>query len=82
MGLMSDLINWVKDEKPFAIVCDTAPICYGGEPGLLVWDYLVWNELTFVDQKTKSKQSLFNDISDKRTKAKFDELISKYGISD
>ena len=75
-----DLLKWIEEKKPFGIVHDTAPICYGGEDGLLVWDFIIWNELTFVDKKTKTKQSLFNDMSDKRTKEKFDELVSKYGI--
>ena len=78
--MVLQVMTWIADNKPFGIVYDTAPICYGGELGLLVWDYIIWNELTFVDQKTKSKQSLFNDFSDKRTREKFDELVSKYGI--
>ena len=75
-----DILEWIAEKKPFGIVQDTAPIHYGGEDGLLVWDYIIWNELAFVDQKTKSKQSLYNNISDKLTKEKFDELVSKYGI--
>lgn len=78
--IATELLSWIADKKPFGIVHDTAPINYGGEIGLLVWDYVIWNELTFLDHATKSKQSLFNSISDKETKKKFDEIVARYGI--
>lgn len=78
--VVREILNWIETEKPFGVVYDTAPINYGGEPGLLVWDYIIWNELTFVDNRTKSKQSLFNSISDNKTREKFDEIVAKYGI--
>ena len=82
MVFATDILKKIVEEKPFVIVHDTAPICYGGERGLLVWDFALWNELTFVNQKTKEKQSLFNSMSDEQTRAKFDELVTKYGIND
>ena len=78
--LVKELLEWIEKNKPFGIVHKTAPINYGGEVGLLVWDYLVWNELTFVDRATKSKQSLFNSISDQKTEERFDEIVARYGI--
>ena len=80
MDFIKDIANWVAKEKPFGIVHDAHPIKLDGKSGLLVWDYIVWNELTFVDSDTKEKQSLFNNISDKKTREKFDEYVSKYGI--
>lgn len=78
--IIEEMLKWIAKAKPFGIVHDTAPICYGGEMGLLVWDYIIWNELTFVDFKTKSKQSLFNSTSDNKTRDKFDEIVRKYGV--
>ena len=78
--IVKELLKWIADNKPFGIVHKTAPINYGGEIGLLVWDYIVWNELTFVDHATKSKQSLFNSFSDHKTSEKFNEIVSRYGI--
>ena len=78
--IVSEILKWITETKPFGIVHKTAPINYGGEPGLLVWDYIIWNELTFVDHKTKSKQSLFNSVSDNKTSEEFERIVSKYGI--
>ncbi|MDD3021250.1 MAG: hypothetical protein PHX61_09805 [Alphaproteobacteria bacterium] len=75
----AELFAWIKTEKPFGIVRDTSEIRYMGKTGLLVWDYIVWNELTFVDAETKTKQSLFTSIHDDETKQKFDALVHKYG---
>jgi len=74
------MLDWIGKAKPFGIVHKTAPVNYGGEPGLLVWDFIIWNELTFVDAKTKTKQSLFNNFSDKETKKEFDRIVEEYGI--
>lgn len=77
---VKELVEWIEKEKPFGFIHRTAPINYCGEPGLLVWDYIVWNEITFVDNKTKFKQSLYSSFSDQNTEAKFNELVSRYGI--
>lgn len=78
--VVAEILKWIADKKPFGIVHKTAPVNYGGKVGLLVWDYIVWNELTFVDGETKEKQSLFNSISDDKTNAEFDRIVSRYGI--
>ena len=77
---LRELLEWISKEKPFGIVHKTAPLNYGGELGILVWDYVIWNELTFVDHRTKSKQSLFNSFSDSDTEEKFNELVCTYGV--
>ena len=78
--IVAEIVKWIADKKPFGIVHKTAPVNYGGRPGLLVWDYIVWNELTFVDGETKEKQSLFNSGDDKKTEAEFNRIVSQYGI--
>ncbi len=45
----------------------------------LVWDYVIWNEITFVDAETGSHQSLFTSISDSATAAEFNRLTKLYG---
>lgn len=45
----------------------------------LVWDYIIWNELTFENANTHEKMSLFNSISDSETENKFNELVNLYG---
>jgi hypothetical protein len=45
----------------------------------LVWDYIIWNELTFEDIGTGEKYSLANRLSDEEMERKFNELVIKYG---
>ena len=44
-----------------------------------MWDYILWNELTFEEIDTHVKHLLFTSISDKETKVRFDLLVEKYG---
>lgn len=73
-GITRELI----DKKPYGIVHKRYPITYGGENGYLVWEYIIWNELTFENVITHEKMSLFNSISDTETEAKFNELVKLY----
>lgn len=50
-----------------------------GQKGRIVWDYIIWNELTFENEQGE-KASLFTSMSDTETKEKFDLLVDKYGI--
>ncbi len=70
------------EDKPYGIVKERIPIRINNIDGWLVWDYIVWNELTFEyeDKDGTRKLSLFNKINDEETQNKFDELKSKYGI--
>lgn len=51
----------------------------GGIRGRLVWDYIVYNELTF-DDAEGNIISLFTSISDDETKAEWNRLVDEYGI--
>ena len=51
----------------------------GGIRGRLVWDYIVYNEITF-DDAEGNIISLFTSISDKETKAEWNRLVDEFGI--
>lgn len=42
-----NLLGQVIKTGPFGIVHKTHEVTIGGKKGLLVWDYILWNELTF-----------------------------------
>ncbi len=69
----------ILDKKPYGIVHKRHPITYNGQNGYLVWDYIIWNELTFENANTHEKMSLFNSISDSETEEKFNEYVRLYG---
>lgn len=68
----------VKDK--YGIIQKHAFIRYKGKEGRLVWDYIIFNELTFEDSETGEQHSLGLSISDKKTEEIFNELVSRYGI--
>lgn len=65
--------------KLHGFIHKTAEAEIGGIRGLLVWDYIVYNEITF-DDAEGNIISLFTSISDKATKAEWNRLVDEYGI--
>ena len=51
------------------------------EKGDLVWDALLFNEITFEDEATHTKRSFGLKWDDEKTEKEFDEIVKKYGIS-
>lgn len=50
-----------------------------GVKGFLVWDFIIYNEITFDDMDGRC-YSFFNSVSDEETELKWNELVAKYGI--
>ena len=74
-----EVVKKVISDGPYMIVEDSAFVCVGGKKGRIVWDYLVYNELTF-ETDDGVKYQLYTGFSDKETKKRFDAFVSKYGI--
>lgn len=52
-----------------------------GTKGFLIWDFVVWNEITFAEDAKDGKIiSFFTSISDKETEDKWNELVALYGV--
>ena len=66
-------------EKPHGIIHKRAEAKMNGIRGFLVWDYIFWNEITF-DDMDGNIISFFNSVSDKKTKAVWNQLVDEYGI--
>lgn len=50
-----------------------------GVRGFLVWDYLLYNEISF-DAPDGSTLSFYSGLSDEKTKAEWNRLVDKYGL--
>lgn len=50
-----------------------------GVRGFLVWDFIIFNEITF-DDMDGNYFSFFTSASDKETEEKWNELVEKYGL--
>lgn len=74
--------NTVSYERPegqgFAIIKKTCEVVKDGEEGILVWDYLITNEISFVNNCTKKLESLFKSLDDEKTEKEFNRLVQKY----
>ena len=64
----------------FGIIHKTCEVVMNGNKGSLVWDYIVYNEISFVNEKTRETTSLFKSISDKKTEKEFEVLTQKYSL--
>lgn len=67
---ISRLHGFIHKRKPARI---------NGVEGFLVWDYIVWNEITF-DDMNGNMYSFFSSMSDKKTKKKWKKLVKEYGV--
>lgn len=61
------------------IIHRRAPAEINGIRGYLVWDFIVLNEITF-DDADGNIISFFTSISDTKTEAEWNRLVSKYGV--
>ncbi|UUV17565.1 hypothetical protein NRK67_01665 [Fusobacteria bacterium ZRK30] len=68
-----------KVGRTYGAIHKTRPIIYGGIKGVLIWDYIVWNELTFLDENKKIT-SLKTSFSDEEMEKEFNYHLEKYGI--
>lgn len=64
--------------KNFGVIHRSEAITMNGVEGYLIWDYVIYNELTFVNGKTGEHTSLFTSFSDRETAQRFDEYVSKH----
>lgn len=71
--------NGVKElvksfSKSFGMIERVDPITINGKQGFLIWDYVLYNEITFVDEND-NHISMFTSISDSKTEAEFKRIL-------
>lgn len=76
-----NIVELVKELRPtFGFIHRTEPIKYGEELGFLVWDYILYNEITFISIDKKIVQRLFTSTSNKETEEKFNKLVKQFKL--
>lgn len=58
----------------------SAPVVMNGEEGFLIWDYILCNELTFLDTENGKVTSLYQSLSDTKMEAKFFAICDQCGV--
>ena len=76
--IVKDIVTSVRS-KPYGLVRKRARIRYANKSGDLVWDYLLFNEITFEDDETHKKISFGIRWDDEEMGETFDEIVAKYG---
>jgi hypothetical protein len=64
--------------RKFGIVHKREAVEINGIKGFLVWDYIIYNEITFEDMDG-NMFSFFSSFSDKKTEEEWNRLIQKFG---
>lgn len=65
--------------RTYGAVHKAVPAVISEEKGFLIWDYILFNELTFLNSETKEITSLFTSFSDEEMENRFNEFAMKYG---
>lgn len=68
-----------KLSKQHGFIHDSVPARFGDKTGRLVWDYILYNEITF-DSEDGKIISLFTSLSDAETKKRWDVLVVADGL--
>ena len=65
--------------RTYGIIHKSTPAIMNGDKGFLIWDCIIYNELTFLNSETGEIVSLYHSFSDKKMESRFNEFARKYG---
>ena len=81
LAIIQQLIPEAKKiSKTHGFVHKRAEAEINGIRGFLVWDFIVYNEITF-DDAVGNIMSFFTSMSDDETEAEWNRLVKKYGVN-
>ena len=80
LAIIQQLIPVAKKvSKVHGFVHKRTEVEINGKRGFLVWDFIVYNEITF-DDAEGNIISFFTSMSDDETEAEWNQLVRKYGV--
>ena len=81
LAIIQQLIPEAKKiSKAHGFVHKRAEAEINGIRGFLVWDFIVYNEITF-DDAEGNIMSFFTSTSDDKTEVEWNRLVKKYGVN-
>lgn len=66
--------------RTYGIVHKSTPAIMNGCKGFIIWDYILYNELTFLNSETGEIVSLYHSLSDEKMEKRYQEFAHKYGV--
>lgn len=79
-NMYAEAMKNVAKELGFQKIEKCCEVVKDGEKGLLVWDYAIWNEISFFSYEHRKRESLFKELSDIKTEKEYQRLVQKYAI--
>lgn len=76
--LVTEAIKTTK--RTYGVVHKSTPAVMNGDKGFLIWDYILYHELTFLNAETGNMKSLYLSFSNRKMEERYNELKVKYGI--
>ncbi len=65
--------------RTYGFIHKSTPAIINDETGFLIWDYIIYNELTFLNSQTGKIISLYTSLLDEKMEKKYNEFAEKYG---
>lgn len=65
-------------ERTYGLIHRSASVEIHGKKGFLIWDYIIYNEITFKDNEGNII-SLYKNFNDEDTEKQWNELVKKFG---
>lgn len=72
-----DIVDGVKNT--YGLIHKRAEAEVDGKKGFLIWDYILYNEISF-QAEDGSSLSFFSSFSDEETEIEWYRLVKKYGV--
>ncbi|GFI46858.1 hypothetical protein IMSAGC019_02178 [Lachnospiraceae bacterium] len=78
---MRDWMEQVKKAagRTYGLIHKSTAAEIHGVKGFLIWDYILYNEITFKDNN-ENIVSLYRGLSDRETEERWDELVKEFGV--
>lgn len=77
VGALPEIVQILS--KTYGVIHKQTQAEINGVQGFLIWDYILFNEITFKDMN-ENIYSLFKSADNSETEKKWDELEKKYGV--
>lgn len=65
--------------RTYGVIHQSIPAVMNGHKGFLIWDYILYNELTFLNAENGEIKSLYHSFSNRKMEEKYNEFKVRFG---
>lgn len=67
--------------RKYGFIHQAWPARMQGKNGYLIWDYVLYNEITFLPDDGSDVVRFHHSFSDDETRAEFEKLVRQFGVT-